>query len=315
MAIPAVSGSRDYTYAGGVDMRIPVLFASKVIDNYYNTSLVTNVCNTDADTTGIKEKGDEVVFNTTPTILSQDWEEGGVVNWQDATSPGVRMKIQRAQYWAFKLGKVNQKQIQDKGFMDRCAKDAAQNEKTRIDTKFLSTVYADADSNNIGATAGAYSHSYNMGATGSPVVLTKTNIMDYIVYCAGVAKEANWPKGSWWMALPTWASVMLSVSDLKDASMTGGKSTLENDALGEFAGFKLFETNLYTSITDGAYSCYPIMFGHKDAICYASQLTDTEYFEKLENTFGSGMKGLHVFDWKTVKSQALGYLYARKGQQ
>ena len=310
--VPGVTGSPDYTYSG-TDQRIPWAFSRYVIETYYNTALVTNVCNTAADG-DIKDKGDIVTFNTIPEIISSDYEVGMDISWQDATSPAVTMKVNRALYWAFKLDKVNKKQIQNKAFMEQCATNAAKREKEKVDTKFLASVYVDADPLNTGATAGAASASYNMGATGAPVVLTKTNILDQIEYAAGVAKEANWPKGDWWMALPTWASVMLNVSDLKDASMTGGKSTLDNDRLGEFAGFKLFETNLYTGITDGSYTCTPIMFGHKDAICYASQLTDTEYFDKLENTFGAGMKGLHVFDWKVIKKQALGVLYARKGQ-
>lgn len=309
--VPGAAGSPDRTYTGTAD--IPWAFSRYVIETYYNTSLITNVCNTAADG-DIKDKGDTVTFSAVPEIISNDYETNMDISWQEATSEPVTMKVNRALYWAFKLDKVAKKQIQNKAYMEQCATNAAQKEKEKIDTRFLASVYVDAAAANTGATAGAASASYNMGVTGSPIVLTKTNILDQIEYAAGVAKEANWPKGSWWMALPTWASVMLNVSDLKDASMTGGKSTLDNDRLGEFAGFKLYETNLYTPVTDAAYSCYNIMFGHKDAICYASQLTDTEYFGQLENTFGAGMKGLHVFDWKVIKKEALGVMYARKGQ-
>lgn len=310
--VPGVPGTTDRTSQTG-NADIPWAFSRYVIETYYNTALVTNVCNTAADG-DIKDKGDTVTFSTVPEIVSNDYEVGMDITWQEAKSVPVTMKVDRALYWAFKLDKVAKKQIQNKAYMEQCATNAAQKEKEKVDTRFLASVYVDADTKNTGATAGAASSSYNMGVTGSPLVLTKTNILDQIEYAAGVAKEANWPKGSWWMALPTWASVMLNVSDLKDASMIGGKSTMDNDRLGEFAGFKLYETNLYTPVTDGAFSCYPIMFGHKDAICYASQLTDTEYFGQLENTFGAGMKGLHVFDWKVIKKEALGVMYARKGQ-
>ena len=95
--------------------------------------------------------------------------------------------------------------------------------------------------------------------------------------------------------------------------MTGdSKSTLRTGRIGEIDGWALYTSNLYTPITD-TYSCYTVMFGHKSAIAFASQLTETEYFEKLETTFGKGMKSLNVFDWDVIKSESLGMMYARKG--
>jgi hypothetical protein len=84
--------------------------------------------------------------------------------------------------------------------------------------------------------------------------------------------------------------------------------------LGKLGKFTLYSSNLYTPISDSGQSCYPIMFGHKSAIAFAAQLEEVEYFDKLETTFGKGMKGLMVYDWKTVKSEALGMWYAYKAQ-
>lgn len=102
---------------------------------------------------------------------------------------------------------------------------------------------------------------------------------------------------------------------IKDASLTGeGSSLLVNGhRIGRIGNFQVYQSNLYTPITDGAFSCYPILFGHKSAISFASQLNEVEYFDKLETTVGKGMRGIQLYDWKVTKEESMGYLYARMG--
>ena len=51
--------------------------------------------------------------------------------------------------------------------------------------------------------------------------------------------------------------------------------------------------------------------GHKKAIGYARQLVDFDYFEKLEATWGSAIRALEVYGFKTLIDEALGVLYAK----
>lgn len=311
MSVATVPGYPDYTQAG-TNKNIPWAFSKKTIVKFYDTSVVPQITNTDYSGE-VSGQGDKVIINTTPDISITKYQKGSTTNWQLAESPAIELTVSRAIQFAFKMDKIDIKQFGNKGYMDDCAQDAAEQQKIYIDTEFLGSVYADAAAANKGTTAGRKSSSYNLGTTGSPVALTKTNIIDTILNLGGVGDEQNWPEQGRWIVIPSWAGVMLKQSDLKDASMTGdGTSTLRTGRLGQLDRWTIYSTNLYTPVTDGATSCYNIMFGHKSSTCFVSQLVETEYFDKLETTFGKGMKGLQVYDWKTTKPESLGVLYGYK---
>lgn len=309
--VPGAPGSQNYTVDGDGNGAIAWLFSNKTNLKFYDASIMTNVTNSDFSGE-IEKEGDRVTIQNVPTVTVYKKQKNGTTQWQNLKADGVTMYVNRAIEFAFRMDNIDIKQFKNKAYMDLCAADAAEQQKIFIDTEFLGEVYADAPAENKGATAGKRSGKYNAGATGAPVTISKTNVLDRIAYMSGIGKEQNWPAGEWWMVIPTWMSVLLEVSDLKDASMTGGGSTLINGRLGKFGKFTLYETNLYTPVTDvaaGNLDCYNVVFGHKSAICAASQLTETDYFPKFENTSGKGMRGQQVYDWKTVKPEALGVLY------
>lgn len=262
----------------------------------------------------IKGEGSKVIITTIPDVAITDYKKGEDTStkWQNLSSPGVELVIDRAKMFAFKMDKIDIKQFAVK-MMPKASDDAAQQMKIVIDADGLGNVYADAAAANKGLTAGKKSSSYNLGASGSPVVITKSNILDYIIDCESVADEQNWPDSDRWIVIPTWMSGMIMKSDLKDASLTGDStSIIRGGRIGQIGKWSIYVTNQYTIISDGG-SCYPVTFGHKSGLTFASQLVETEYFDKLESTFGSGMKGLNVYGFKVIKSEAIGYLYCKKG--
>lgn len=313
--VPGAPGSIDYSYDTGSGKRIAVAFSKRTIVKYYSKTVVAQITNTNTDDE-IKTQGDTVVFNSTPDVTVFDVERNMAPPWETLDSPAVVMKVNQAIGFAFRMDKIDLSQFADKAFMDKCADDAAQKQKISIDTKFLGRIYADADPANQGLTAGAKYGQYNLGVTGTPFPLTKTNILDKLTELDGVLDEQDVPEEGRWAVLPSHFSTMLRQSDIKDASMTGdGMSTLRSGKIGKLGNLDLYSSNLYTPVTDGGKKCVNMVFGHQDATCFASQLVDVEYFEKLETVMsGKGMKGLQVFDWKTVKGQALGNFYAYKAQ-
>lgn len=202
----------------------------------------------------------------------------------------------------------------NKDKLNQCAKDAAEQQAIYVDTEALSELYAYADADNVGATAGRKSGLYNMGYATAAIPLTETNILRYILMAQAVGDEQNWPSDNRFMVLPTWATFLLNNSDIKDASLTGsGPSNLVNGRrIGKIGNFTLYQSNLYTPVTD-TYQCYNILFGHRSAISFAAQLNEVEYFDKLEGTVGKGMRGIQLYDWKVTKPASLGVLYARMG--
>lgn len=164
----------------------------------------------------IKALGDRITIDTIPTIVISKYTKGMNLNdWQDVDSPKIDMYINRATVFKFKMDKIDLAQFLNKDKMNQCAKDAAEQQAIYIDTEALSELYAYAAAANCGAAAGRKSGLYNVGATGSPIPLTESNILRYILMCQAIGDEQNWPRDNRWLVLPTWATFLLNNSDSK----------------------------------------------------------------------------------------------------
>ena len=236
--------------------------------------------------------------------------KGQALKTERPESPSVELLIDKGEYFSFTLDDIDKKQS-DLTLMNKWSEDASEQMKIVIDTNILGDVYADAHAQNKGLTAGRKSASFNLGVTGTPLTVTKTNILDTIVDCGTVLDEQNVPEQGRFMVFPAWMCGLLKKSDLKDASLTGdGASVLRNGRIGMIDRFTIYLSNNVDTVTDTV-TCYNTIFGHKSAITFASQLTEMETL-RAESTFGDIVRGLQVYGYKTLKTEALGHLYVRK---
>jgi hypothetical protein len=183
--------------------------------------------------------------------------------------------------------------------------------KIAIETDVYENVYADADSSNKGATAGAKSGSYDMGYTAHPVKLDEDSILEFIVDCGSVLDEQNVPGSGRWIILPPMYVGMLKKSDIKDASAMGDSvSVIRNGLVGRIDRFDVYTSNLLYSLTDTTL-CWHVLAGHPSALTFAAQMTNMESL-RAESTFGSLVRGLNVYGYKVVKPEALVDAYVTK---
>jgi hypothetical protein len=306
--VDAAPGSPDYTYSTGTG-NIPVKFATKSLLKFYDTAIIANVTNKDY-VGELSSSGDEVVISTTPDITVRKHTKNTEHSWDIPSSDPIKMKVDRATIFAFRMDKIDLRQFLDKSYMESCSKDAGKAQAVYVDTEFLGEIYTSAHASNQGTTAGVKTAGFNLGVTGTPVTITKSNCLDYFVDCGTILDEQKIPKDGRFFVIPPWLTGMLKKSDLKDASMTGQASALMSGRLGMFDNWELFDSNLYTALET---TNYPLIFGHKSAICFASDIIETAYFDKFENFAGKGMRGIQLYDWKVVKPDALGMLYAKRG--
>jgi len=309
MSVPAVPGSVLHTV-------IPNLFQEKLIDKHYETSIIAQICNTDADNTGIKAMGDKVTFMRLADTTVRANVKGQDMVMEFLSHTEVNLYVNQSNYFYFGDDRINLKQYLQKDIMDRQVDDANKQVEKYIAKSFFSTVYASADATNVGATAGAESADYNLGITGTPIPVSKASICDQIADLSGVCSQQYMPAGDLFVVLPDTFRVMALQSELKDKGMTGKDSTLSNTLLGNVFGMDIYSTTFYTPIHEvslGVYA-YPIIFGHKSAICYVNQLTSMDYFEKMERTNAQAMRGVSVYDWAVIDPLMLGVWYAYKSQ-
>jgi hypothetical protein len=258
----------------------------------------------------IKGQGDKVKIRTIPSLEINDYKSGQTLVNQRPESSNVELLIDQGKYWSAIVDDVQVVQS-DIGLMNMWASDASEQMKIAIDRSVLGGIAPDVAAANKGATAGKVSGGYSLGVTGTPIQLSKTTILEYIVDLGSVLDEQNVPEAGRFLLLPFWAVNLLKKSDLKDASLTGDStSVMRNGRIGMIDRFTAYTSNNLPRVTDGANQCYDILAGHKNGLTFASQLVKTETL-RAESTFGNIMRGLQVFGYKVIDGSMLarGYVY------
>jgi hypothetical protein len=302
-----------YPTAAGVPSHsgsyIPEIWSGKLLVKFYMNTVFGAISNTDYEG-DIREYGDVVHINETPDIVISDYVKGQKLSHQQPESVPVDLPIDRGKYWSFIDERVDRKQsMYDR--VENWTTDASEQMKIEIDSDILGEVYADAAAANKGDTAGLKTASFDLGVSGTPLALSKTTILDTLVDCGTVLDEQSVPESNRWVVLPPAAVGMIKKSDLKDASLAGdGTSILRNGRVGMIDRFTIYSSNQLATTVDGTDIVHNIIFGHKSAISFASQLTENEGPMKNPDYFGDYYRGLQVFGFKVLKPEALGHLYA-----
>lgn len=256
--------------------------------------------------------GDTVNIRTVPNITIQTYVKGQKLATQTPESPNVTLNINQGRYFQFIVDNVDIMQS-DLKLMDDWATDAGEQMKINIDTGILGDIYTSVHAQNKGLTAGRKSASFNLGTTGAPAVVTAANIVEFITALAAVGDEQSWPEQGRWLVIPAWMRYLIMNSDLKNASLAGDDaSILRNGRIGIIDRFVTYVSNNVSSVTDGSFTCYNILAGHRSGLTFASQMTEMDTL-KSETTFGTIVRGLNVYGYQVIKATSLALLYARKG--
>ena len=315
--VPAVAG---YPVGGSsaASKYTPVIYAKKLLVKFYLKTVFGEIANRDYEGE-IKDIGDKVWIRTIPDVTVFDYYKGMDLTSKRQTpeSNAVELDISHAKAYSIAIDDIDKLQY-DLNMLDEWARDGSEHMGIAIDRTILSDIYASGATYNQGLAAGRVSGNYNLGATGNPVQLNRGNILDYIVFCDSTLSEANVPINDRWMIIPEWAKSLINTSDLRSALFTGDQSNqnLRNGKIGQISNFTMYASNNLIGISDTVNSqpvtCWPIIFGQKNALTFASQLVKNRVME-LQNTFGTVMEGLQVFGYQVAKPDAMGMLYAMKG--
>lgn len=288
---------------------IPEIWSKKLIEKFYDATVLAAISNTIYEGE-IKNQGDKVIIRTIPSLAINDYQSGQNLVNQRPDSPTVELLIDRGKYWSAIVDDVQDVQS-DIGLMNMWAQDASEQMKITIDTEVLGELYPDIDAANKGATAGRISASLNLGATGAPLAITRSNILDFILSMGQALDEQNRPETGRFLVLPYWATTLLKLSDIKDASLSGdGTSPLRNGRVGMIDRFTIYQSNNLPNVADGANQAFTCYAGVKQGLTWASQVTKTETL-RAESTFGNIMRGLQVYGFKVIDGKSLvgGYIY------
>lgn len=286
---------------------IPAIWSGKLQVKFYKATVLSDITNNDWEG-DISQAGDTVYIRSIPSITIRDYSKGQTLVHERPSSDPIQLFIDKGKYFDFVVDDVDKVQS-DVKLMNMFSDDASEQMKIAIDNQVLGSIYADPVAANKGNSAGAISGNIALGATSSPVDITKANILDRIVDCGQVLDEQNVPETGRWMVIPPWMAGQIKKSDLKDVSLSGdGVSIVRNGRLGMIDRFTLYVSNNLSSASETPGLSFRMLFGTKDAVCFASQMTNVETL-RSESTFGDIVRGLNVYGWKTTKPEAMGVLY------
>jgi hypothetical protein len=295
---PAAAGFRDI---GSATMQyVPVIFSGKLLTKFYASSTLAAISNTEYEGE-IKKYGDTVKIRETPDITIRDYQKGQILSNEQPESTSVELLIDKGKYWSFVTDDVDDAQTDIKDYVGRWTTDASKQMVITVETEVFADIGDDADSNNLGATAGAISGDYNLGTVAAPLVITRSNIVERIVDFGAVLDEQNIPTDNRFLVLPVWMSSLLKTSDLKQAYLTGDStSPIRNGLLGSIDRFNIYVSNLLyiPSYTE-------VLFGHPKALTFATQITKTKMQDNPDG-FGMLYRGLQVYGYKVILPVALG---------
>tara|TARA_R110000822_G_scaffold139730_2_gene277314 strand:+ start:5362 stop:6270 length:909 start_codon:yes stop_codon:yes gene_type:complete len=294
MAFPVAAGRPNYS--GNF---IPEIWSGKLIENFYDATVLAAISNTNYEGE-IRKMGDTVNIRTTPEITIKTYVKGQTLSVENPDKPKIQLVIDKGEYFACIEDDVDKVQA-DVNMMDTWSKDASERMKIKIDQRVLTDILPSISALNKGATAGRISANIDLGTSGTPVAITKTNVLDYIVDMGTVLDEANCPESERFLIVPAKMAGFIKKSDLKDASITGDSvSVLRNGRLGMIDRFTVYVSH-NLSVTSGKFS---IISGHKMGFTFASQMTEMESL-RAESTFGNVIRGLQVYGYQVIKPEAL----------
>ena len=294
MAYPNAAGRPQYS--GNF---IPEIWSGKLIENFYDATVLAAISNTDYEGE-IRQYGDTVNIRTTPEITIRTYTKGQTLQVENPDKPKLQLLIDKGEYFSCIEDDVDKVQS-DIALMDTWSKDASERMKIKIDQRVLTDLLPDVSAYNKGASAGRITGNIDLGTTGTPVAITKSNVLDYIVDLGTVLDEANAPEGDRFLVIPAKMAGMIKKSDLKDASITGDSmSVIRNGRLGMIDRFTIYMSH-NLSVSSGKFN---LIAGHKMGFTFASQMTNMETI-RSETTFGNIVRGLQVYGYKVVKPEAL----------
>ena len=180
-----------------------------------------------------------------------------------------------------------------------------------IETAIFADIYSDAHSDNIDNTAGTKSANIEMGVSGTPFLVTEANAYKKVVDFGTILSEQKAPKDGRWVTLPEWMTGMINKSDLKSRDIYGDATSVAmNGKVGKISGIDTYEVNTLTSVTDGSYTAWNILFGHEHALTFASQFNETDTLKDIEYR-GTVMRGFNDYGYEVILPEVLGNFYAR----
>src|SRR5690625_1527226 len=240
----------------------------------------------------IARAGDTVHMTSFDDPEVRDYTKNGTISWDLLTDDQQTLVVDQANYFAFKVDDIDKRQALP-GFVEETTVGASYNLAAKAD-KFVAGLMV------AGVADGTEGQPDNdLGA--ATVSGSDPDAYELLVEFRTTLTRSNTPTDGRFVVVPPEFYAVLLKDDRfirYDASNT--EQGLRNGIVGRAAGFDVIESNVVPSkvVTDD--TVFDIVAGHSIATTYAEQIASTEAM-RLENTFGDGVRGLHLYGGKVIR--------------
>lgn len=305
--IPAASGYPQLT-----NVFTNPIYMDRFLDLTYCATIYPNISNVMPKE--LSACGTQAIWRRAPQTEIRPYIKNQKLEHTTPVATDVVMDIDQSWYFSTKFDHIDLKQICNSDELrESVFRDAAYRIGVTIDKQVMATQFAEAAIENQGANAGVESGAYNLGETGSPVVLTSANILEFLLTLKMTLKEACAPEDDLYVIVPPRLELLLMTSELANCFSTcqPWSPLIEGYTPPKVAGFEVFVSNHVPNVLDVAVNstAYWIIAGSKSATGFVAQLDQTDTKEPSEY-FGTLLRGLALWGTKVLYNDriAVGYV-------
>lgn len=252
---------------------------------YYEQSLVRAITNSRWEGE-VKLQGTVNIRNR-PDIVVNSYQRGAKINYQNIDDSLVQLKTDQAELAAWTVDEIDLRQT-NIDIQKELTFDASQMVSDAVDINVLANIYPDATSS----------------ITQS--VINKVNVLEWLAVAYRKLSKLKVPKRGRWVVLPPEIIELISISDLKNASLSGHSSTiidgiaLNGKIVMKVAGFDVYESNNVAFVA----SVHRCIAGHPTAVAFANSFQKSKKIDLIDSV-GEAIQSLNVYGFKTTKGDAL----------
>lgn len=267
-----------------VDGFRPEIWSAAILTNLRNELVYANLCNRDYEGE-IQQAGDTVHITSIGAVSTRAYTELTSITWDEVADTQQDLLIDQKRYFALKVDDVERKQALP--FLDEATAEAAYALRDNADGVVSAAMYAAVNDPTGGNDLGARTAD-----------ISDNTAYGILVDLGTTLDRDNCPSDNRWVVVsPELHGALLQDNRFIDASASGSTDPLRNGFIGRAAGFNVFKSN---QTPDPTASTYAVIAGHPSATAYADQILETEAI-RLQDFFGDGVRGLHVFGVKVVR--------------
>lgn len=305
-AVVAASGYKQYSG----NLTHPVM-SDRLIARFYNETVLSRITTT-TYYDPIRSQGDTVRFFREPRATVQGYNKDGYIKPETLSAETFSLHINQALAYSLKVDCIDEYQMQMwPRFREGYLKNVTRVMANTIERQIMAQAVLNAHPRNQGQSAGCVCGSINLGTRGAPVLLTARNVLIKLAEMGVVLDEQEVPMEGRYVLMPYCAKPLLMAA-LGSAAFTGQSNSAfvgNGISLANLTGFDIIFTPNIASARENGKQTFHMMFGHKDATAFATQIVKTKTAETVEN-FDTYIMGLQVYGFGVPLPEALGNLYA-----